>query len=47
MSMYIPQNKLKSIPNNFYRSPSQSKDEVHTFLNGFEQICNSIALEST
>ena len=29
-----------------YRSPSQSTDEMHTFLNGFEQICNSIALES-
>ena len=32
--------------NCLYRSPSQSTDEMHTFLNGFEQICNSIALES-
>ena len=29
-----------------YRSPSQTADEIDKFLYGFEQICDSIALES-
>ena len=30
----------------FYRSPSQSCDEIEVFLSNFEQVCSSIALES-
>ena len=29
-----------------YRSPSQTVDEMDSFLSGFEQTCSSIALES-